>query len=79
MPILKRIPLTELNPEEDDFWSPEVLKEVHTRSLKMLQTFEKVKSVAPTKTTVLLLGDTGVGKGTVAKLIHQHSSRKDEA
>jgi DNA-binding NtrC family response regulator len=45
----------------------------------MLQTFEKVKSVAPTKTTVLLLGDTGVGKGTVAKLIHQHSSRKDEA
>ena len=79
MPIQNRIPLTELNPEEDDFWSPEVLKEVHTRSPKMLQTFEKVKSVAPTKTTVLLLGDTGVGKGTVAKLIHQHSSRKDEA
>jgi len=45
----------------------------------MLQTFEKVKSVAPTKTTVLLLGDTGVGKGMVAKLIHQHSSRKGEA
>jgi len=45
----------------------------------MLQTFEKVKSVAPTKTTVLLLGETGVGKGTVAKLIHQHSSRKNEA
>jgi len=55
------------------------LKEVHTRSPRMLQTFEKVKSVAPTKTTVLLLGDTGVGKGMVAKLIHQHSSRKDEA
>ena len=45
----------------------------------MRQTFEKVKSVAPTKTTVLLLGDTGVGKGTLAKLIHQHSSRKNEA
>ena len=42
----------------------------------MRQTFEKVKSVAPTKTTVLLLGDTGVGKGTLAKLIHQHSGRK---
>ncbi len=55
------------------------MKEVHTRSPRMLQTFEKVKSVAPTKTTVLLLGDTGVGKGMVAKLIHQHSSRKDEA
>ena len=79
MPIQNRNPLTELNPEEDDFWSSEVVKEVHTRSPKMLQTFEKVKSVAPTKTTVLLLGDTGVGKGTVAKLIHQHSSRKDQS
>ena len=79
MPIQNRSTLTGLIPEEDDFWSPEVLKEVHTRSPKMLQTFEKVKSVAPTKTTVLLLGDTGVGKGTVAKLIHQHSSRKDES
>ena len=79
MPIQNRILPTGLNPEEDDFWSPDVLKEVRTRSPKMLQTFEKVKSVAPTKTTVLLLGDTGVGKGTVAKLIHQHSSRKDES
>ncbi len=79
MPIQNRNPLTELNPEEDDFWSSEVVKEVHTRSPKMLQTFEKVKSVAPTQTTVLLLGDTGVGKGTVAKLIHQHSSRKDQS
>ena len=79
MPIQNRITLTGLIPEVDDFWSQEVLKEVHTRSPIMLQTFEKVKSVAPTKTTVLLLGDTGVGKGTVAKLIHQHSSRKDES
>jgi DNA-binding NtrC family response regulator len=79
VPIQNRIPLTGLTTEKDDFWSQEVLKEVHTRSPKMLQTFEKVKSVAPTKTTVLLLGDTGVGKGTVAKLIHQHSSRKDES
>ena len=79
MPIQNRLTRTELNSVEDDFWSPEVLKEIHTRSPKMLQTFEKVKSVAPTKTTVLLLGETGVGKGTVAKLIHQHSSRKDEA
>ena len=74
-----RRPLTESDSVQDNFWNQDVLREVHTRSPRMLQTFEKVKSVAPTKTTVLLLGDTGVGKGMVAKLIHQHSSRKDEA
>jgi len=74
-----RRPLTETESVPDKFWNEDVLREVHTRSSRMLQTFEKVKSVAPTKTTVLLLGDTGVGKGMVAKLIHQHSSRKDEA
>ena len=77
--IDNRRPLTEMGPVQDEFWNPDVRKEIHTRSPKMLQTYEKVKSVAPTKTTVLLLGDTGVGKGMVAKLIHQHSSRKDEA
>jgi len=74
-----RRPLTETDSVQENFWNEDVLREVHTRSSRMLQTYEKVKSVAPTKTTVLLLGDTGVGKGMVAKLIHQHSSRKDEA
>ena len=75
----RRRPLTETESVQDNFWNQDVLREVHTRSPRMLQTFEKVKSVASTKTTVLLLGDTGVGKGLVAKLIHQHSSRKDAA
>ena len=75
----RRRPLTEKESVQDNFWNQDVLREIHTRSPRMLQTFEKVKSVAPTKTTVLLLGETGVGKGTVAKLIHQHSSRKNEA
>ena len=79
MSIQNRRPLTEDSPAHDDFWNPDVLKVVNTRSPQMRQTFEKVKSVAPTKTTVLLLGDTGVGKGTLAKLIHQHSGRKNEA
>ena len=74
-----RRPLTETESVQDNFWNQDVLREVHTRSPRMLQTFEKVKSVASTKTTVLLLGDTGVGKGLVAKLIHQHRRRKDGA
>ncbi|MCH2295323.1 MAG: sigma-54 dependent transcriptional regulator, partial [SAR324 cluster bacterium] len=53
------------------------LKVVRTQSPRMRQVLEKLKSVAPTRTTVLLLGDTGGGKGMIAKLIHQHSSRSD--
>ncbi len=62
---------------EDGFWRADWLETIRTESPRMREVYEKVKSVAPTKTTVLLQGDTGVGKGNVAKLIHQHSSRKD--
>jgi transcriptional regulator with GAF, ATPase, and Fis domain len=43
----------------------------------MKNVFDKVKSVASTKTTVLIAGETGTGKGVIAKLIHQHSHRRD--
>ena len=64
--------------EGDIFWRPEALNLIRTRSPSMQQVFEKIKSVAPTRTSVLLLGDTGVGKGMIAKLIHQHSSRNEQ-
>jgi formate hydrogenlyase transcriptional activator len=37
----------------------------------------KVKQVAPTNVTVLVLGETGVGKGLIARAIHNASSRND--
>jgi DNA-binding NtrC family response regulator len=43
----------------------------------MQKVFDKIRSVAPTKSTVLLTGDTGTGKGVLASLIHQHSNRRD--
>ena len=51
---------------------------IHTQSTVMQKIFEKIRSVAPTKTTVLLTGETGTGKGVLANLIHQHSNRRDK-
>jgi DNA-binding NtrC family response regulator len=41
----------------------------------MKEVFDVVRQVAPTRATVLLLGETGVGKELVAKAIHQLSPR----
>ena len=51
--------------------------EIIGRSNALQYVFFKVEQVAPQDTTVLLLGETGTGKGVVARAIHVRSSRKD--
>ena len=41
----------------------------------MVRVFELVRKVAPTPTTVLILGETGVGKEVIAEQIHRQSPR----
>ena len=47
------------------------------RSQAMQEIAALVKKVAPTPTTVLITGESGVGKEVVARTIHSHSLSKD--
>jgi two-component system response regulator HydG len=47
-------------------------------SPKMHEVINKLKAVAPTSATVLILGETGTGKELVAKAIHNNSPRKNK-
>jgi len=47
------------------------------RSPGMQQIFATVMRVAPSRSTVLLAGESGVGKDLIARAIHFHSPRKD--
>ena len=45
------------------------------KSSKMLKVIEMIKTVAPTKSTVLITGESGTGKELVARAIHELSPR----
>src|SRR5450631_1596196 len=47
------------------------------RSQSMQEIFAAIERVGPTRATVLLTGESGVGKDLIARAIHFHSPRKD--
>ncbi len=47
------------------------------RSAAMREIFATIERVAPTRATVLLCGESGVGKDLIARAIHHHSPRDD--
>ncbi len=51
--------------------------EIIGQSNAMSYVFFRIEQVAPQDATVLLLGETGTGKGVIARAIHRRSSRKD--
>ncbi|WP_164525645.1 sigma-54 interaction domain-containing protein [Siminovitchia acidinfaciens] len=50
-----------------------------THNDDMLNLIELAKKVAVTESTVLIQGESGVGKGILAKIIHDESLRKDKS
>ena len=55
---------------------PSVTRNIISESAQMQAVFRYVKRVAPTKATVLITGETGVGKEIVAQAIHDSSPRR---
>lgn len=53
-------------------------KEFIFSSEGMQRAFELIESVTPTKSNVLILGESGSGKGLVAEIIHCSSQRADK-
>jgi len=68
----------ELDYLRDHFWKTEWLEIIRSKNPKMKKIYESIRSVSPTIATVLLLGDTGTGKGMLARLVHWHSQRSEE-
>lgn len=54
------------------------LEAIIGESYPMFRLKEKIKKIAPTKSTVLITGESGTGKELVARAIHAHSDRKDK-
>lgn len=53
--------------------------EIIGQSKNLATVFIRIQQVAPMNATVLLLGETGTGKGVVARAIHSRSARKNRA
>ena len=53
-----------------------VTRHIISESAQMQAVFQNVQQVAPTKATVLITGETGVGKEIIAQAIHDRSPRK---
>ena len=72
-----RIMQSEIDYLRDQFWQVDTFDLVRTNSESMKKVFQQIRTVSPTKSTVLLVGETGTGKSVLAQLIHKHSNRKD--
>jgi len=60
---------------EDDPDKTATLAEIRGQSEALRQTIDLLTQVAPTDTTILLQGQTGTGKGLLARAIHNASPR----
>jgi DNA-binding NtrC family response regulator len=70
---------SELDYFRSRFWKVEVSEMMQTRNADMESVYKKLRAVAPATTAVLLQGETGTGKGVLAKLLHRISNRHEKS
>jgi DNA-binding NtrC family response regulator len=76
--LAQRVVLAEnrkLKAQLDERFGP---KNLVGRDYKMVRLFDLIESVSDTRTTVLILGESGTGKTMTARAIHQLSARRDK-
>lgn len=79
---LKQINEYKLRLEDEKVYLTEVIEtannysEIIGESIEVRKTFKLVEQVAPSDSTVLILGETGTGKELIARAIHNNSARK---
>ena len=66
---------SELRYRRDQSLETETFGAITSRADSMKAVLRKIRQVAPTRSTVLLTGETGTGKSFLAKIIHQNSTR----
>jgi DNA-binding NtrC family response regulator len=55
------------------------LESIVGQDYRMRRVFEMVDSVADTRTSVLITGESGTGKSMIARAVHRRSARRDKA
>ncbi len=64
---------------EDEIRSEQLFENIIGTSAALRRVLREVETVAPTDSTVLILGETGSGKELVARAIHQFGARREQA
>jgi DNA-binding NtrC family response regulator len=75
---LEKIKLLKISSEEYEYSDEAGFEGIIGKSPKIQEVYKLIKKVAPTDSTVLIIGESGTGKDLTARAIHNQSRRKQE-